>query len=373
MFKLHVVQADYGDCLILEYGSPDAPRCILVDGGPPTVYEQHLRQVLLERRQQGAKLDAVVLTHIDDDHIVGLLDLMADIHHQRTSGLPETIAIDQLWHNTFSQTVGPEIEARCAALLHQIGTVPGLPTLPSKATRSINHGDELTHHADALQIAINAAFAPQQHITLEQSQHPIRFGTLTLRILGPDQKSLSKLRKQWIKWLQEHEKQAILGMHAPTPRAPAKIDESVPNLSSILFLAEVDGKTILLTGDGTSDQVLRGLQYNHLLDPTGKLHVNVLKLPHHANRRNVTKGFFSTITADQYVVCANGRDDNPDLTTLTWLVDAARADKRPIEIFATKESASIRQLRLERPPDQYGYQFHIMPAGSHMTTIELDA
>ncbi len=292
MFKLHVVQADYGDSLILEYGALTAPRCILVDGGPPTVYEQHLRQVLLERHQQGARLDAVVLTHIDDDHIAGLLDLMSDIQNQRTSDLPETIAIDQLWHNTFSQTVGEEIEARCATLIHQTGTVPGLPTLPSKATRSINHGDELTHYADKLQIAINSAFAPQPLITLEQAEHPIRFGTLTLRILGPDQKSLSKLRKQWIKWLQEHEKKALLGMHVPTPRAPAKIDESVPNLSSILFLAEVDGKTILLTGDGTSDQVIRGLQHIHLLDPTGKLHVNVLKLPHHASRRNVKKGFF---------------------------------------------------------------------------------
>ena len=46
MLTLHVVQAQFGDCLILAYGTASEPRHILVDGGPPETYERHLRPEL---------------------------------------------------------------------------------------------------------------------------------------------------------------------------------------------------------------------------------------------------------------------------------------------------------------------------------------
>ena len=43
MLKLRVVQAAYGDRLILELGSPAQPKYILIDGGPPDIYQRHLK------------------------------------------------------------------------------------------------------------------------------------------------------------------------------------------------------------------------------------------------------------------------------------------------------------------------------------------
>jgi len=34
MLTLHIIQAEYGDCLILEYGIQPNPKYILIDGGP---------------------------------------------------------------------------------------------------------------------------------------------------------------------------------------------------------------------------------------------------------------------------------------------------------------------------------------------------
>jgi hypothetical protein len=45
----------------------------------------------------------------------------------------------------------------------------------------------------------------------------------------------------------------------------------------------------------------------------------VLKLPHHGSVRNVTEEFLTTVTADHYVMSANGKYDNPDLDTLKLL------------------------------------------------------
>jgi glyoxylase-like metal-dependent hydrolase (beta-lactamase superfamily II) len=86
MFKLHVVQAQFGDCLILEYGMPKKPRFILVDGGPPGNYSADLALALDKILGARAKLDLVVISHIDNDHIVGVLDLFAALESDAVSG-----------------------------------------------------------------------------------------------------------------------------------------------------------------------------------------------------------------------------------------------------------------------------------------------
>ena len=60
VLRLHVVQADYGDSLILEYGQAAAPRFMLIDGGPPGVYSAHLKPALKSLAQRGAALEAVL-------------------------------------------------------------------------------------------------------------------------------------------------------------------------------------------------------------------------------------------------------------------------------------------------------------------------
>ena len=41
--KLHVVQAEYGDCLILESSTSKNSITVLIDGGPYQTSEKHLK------------------------------------------------------------------------------------------------------------------------------------------------------------------------------------------------------------------------------------------------------------------------------------------------------------------------------------------
>ena len=43
MFRLKIVQAFHGDCLILERSSQDQTYHLLMDGGPSDVYKKHLK------------------------------------------------------------------------------------------------------------------------------------------------------------------------------------------------------------------------------------------------------------------------------------------------------------------------------------------
>ena len=80
--KVHVVQAEYGDCLILESKTGKNSTTVLIDGGPYQTFEKHLKPTL-QKIPIKSKLDFVVLSHIDNDHIIGLLDLLEEIKSQK--------------------------------------------------------------------------------------------------------------------------------------------------------------------------------------------------------------------------------------------------------------------------------------------------
>jgi len=111
----------------------------------------------------------------------------------------------------------------------------------------------------------------------------------------------------------------------------------------VLAEDEATGKRLLLTGDGLGNHLIDGLRQANLLSGDGTLHVDTLKVPHHGSDRNVSKKFFKTVTADKYVISANGKDGNPDLDTLVWIVEGAREHGRAIEIFATNRTPSTRK------------------------------
>jgi glyoxylase-like metal-dependent hydrolase (beta-lactamase superfamily II) len=76
VFTLEALQANDGDCLLLHYGTEDAPKHILIDGGPKTIYKSVLKPRLDELRGARAlNLRMVMVSHIDLDHITGVLDL----------------------------------------------------------------------------------------------------------------------------------------------------------------------------------------------------------------------------------------------------------------------------------------------------------
>ena len=366
MLKLRIVQAEYGDCFILEFGTPSQPRYILIDGGPASIYERYLREELQSIRDGGGKLDLAILSHVDNDHAIGLLDLFAELRNQRANGLPETIAIDALWHNAFRHALGDNIAIRLKMLLAMAGVAAQAMTTTGMVVQGISEGQQLRQAAAALGITVNPGFA-HDLICVDDAPQPLVLDNLTLHIVGPTQKNLEDLQKEWLAWLDIYEESIASG----DPFLAAMADRSIPNLSSIMVLAEADGKTILLTGDGRGDHLLQGLRQAHLLDAKGRLHVNVLKLPHHGSNRNVSKTFFKNVTADQYVISANGMYGNPDLATLIWIVETAKKQKRTIEIVATNETPSTEKLVWEYDPDKYGYRLRVMKKGMRSMALEL--
>ena len=87
LFSLEAVQALHGDSLLVHFGTPAAPQLMVVDGGPRTVYDRHLKPRLLELKKSRVPDEAkplpirlMMISHIDDDHINGILELLRAKH-----------------------------------------------------------------------------------------------------------------------------------------------------------------------------------------------------------------------------------------------------------------------------------------------------
>jgi len=324
---LEVLRAEHGDCLMLHHGDD----VVLIDGGPAGVYADTLKprlEELMASRPQPLFLKMIMVSHIDDDHIVGLMDLFAEAVDRKENKLgPPRWKAGQLWLNAFGALTGATPtagagDARGAAMDDLVAAAPGEE---SKAIAvSIKNGIALHQDAITLGIKRNADFGGGL------VQRGGAAGTvevapgLTFTVICPDQPRLESLQKKWEKWEADH----------PVEEA-ANVDRSVFNLSSIVVLARAGDRTLLLTGDARSDDILAGLKAEGLLKDNEALTVDVLKLPHHGSSRNVIPEFFERVRARNYVISGDGANDNPEDATLTMLCDSRLKDKEPWTLWLT--------------------------------------
>ncbi len=350
MFKLHVIQAQFGDSLLLEFGT-GKPQFILIDGGPGGVYDTSLRPELVRIIGDGGRLEALVISHIDIDHIQGAVDLLAELKSDKDNAKPLFLNIKEVWLNSFSAVIDDtgELIERMNSLYAIAGQAAMESTAAGIAVEGVKEGDRITRFCTMLDINMNPE-ANKGFFIADPGQTDVNFGNLKFIITGPTQANLDSLKKDWDKWLKEQEKKIANG----TFEVQAMTDKSVPNLSSLTFLVAGEGKTILFTGDGRGDHLIQGLDMKGLLKD-GKFHVDILKVAHHGSDRDTDRSFFDHITADTYVISANGKYDNPDYDTLTWIVEAAKAAERKVKLVVTNNTSSTQKLQVEYPPADWGY------------------
>jgi len=81
--KIKFLKAFNGDAILISFRENGAIRNILIDGGMPTTYVQkgkngkleygELKETVDKIKDNNEKIDLLVLTHVDDDHIGGVL------------------------------------------------------------------------------------------------------------------------------------------------------------------------------------------------------------------------------------------------------------------------------------------------------------
>lgn len=341
IFTLEALEARHGDCLILHYGRTENPKFIVIDGGPRGVYSKRLKERLaaLKARHHPnhpMPVEMLMISHIDNDHINGALDWLRDLAKLRDKGEEELpYDINTLWHNSFDDIIGNDPEGLMAALAAAVSGSEGGSGLPASVQpasaaglmlASVAEGRELRQLAEKLDLLVNTGF---QNLVIAPSEGKkvLDWGDgLKLTVVSPQLEEMKSLQTRWDNEIVRLKKEGKLKPASALELAAEYSNITVENLASIVVLAEFEGKRILLTGDSRGDMIVKGLEAAGLLD-NGKIHVDLLKVPHHGSNKNFVPEFFEQVSADQYVISADGNFGNPDPPTLQWLSDARKSDK----------------------------------------------
>lgn len=382
--KLRVFQSDKGDCLLLR-GADD--RLMLVDGGMRGSYNEHVAPALGELRKKGEQLDVVYVSHIDQDHIAGVLKLMDDEFKWRVQDFNESVknktpkppeflrppVVKAIWHNAFHEQVKDnegEIESMLAASAAILSgsskeLVRALASEQGELSTSVAEAIKLTRRVGPAQLGIklNPPAKGKLMMVRAAGAKPFSLGGMKFSIIGPFRKELNDLKDDWNKWLEEKKEQlkgvqkqadeddsmfsareigriigpkvrqadalgSSLSLSAATGELGDRGEVTVPNLASLMLFVEEKGRTLLLTGDGHTDDITLGLKHVRKLKEGGGLHVNVLKVPHHASEHNVRPSFCRDVTADDYLFCGRkaGRDKNPDIRVIRAFAESRLSD-----------------------------------------------
>jgi hypothetical protein len=221
------------------------------------------------------------------------------------------VKIAELWLNTFHDLCGA---TQVDAAIQYVNKLP-----ESGHVASVANGRDLRDAAAKFRVEVNKGFQGLVARPDEAGAVVAMKDHLTFTVIGPAREQLEAYRLRWI---------ADMGKlkEGRGTVAGTALDRNEFNLSSVAVLAELNGRTMLLTGDARGDHLLTGLEKAGKLPASGPLHVDLLKLNHHGSDANVSQKLLDRVFADYYVVSTNGKDHNPDVATLERLTKARGGD-----------------------------------------------
>ncbi|MBN1566303.1 MAG: hypothetical protein JXA73_00540 [Acidobacteria bacterium] len=307
MFKLEMLPAGCGDCLLLLYGSKKKPHVVLIDGGVDDT--AGIIRKRLERLRQSAvverlPIELLVVTHIDNDHINGIIGLLKD-------GAPG-LELKDIWFNGTSQLrrlkpnepddmLGGNAESDEFALTGESEPLPSDFLGPRE-------GEELSGIIALNRWPWNKTFDGGLVGVRSAGTLPVKkIGNLTITILGPTRPRLDSLVTAWKNKLGDIGEIAgdMLGRLDTWPpewKNGEGKDSSRTNGSSIALLVEHGNHSLLLSGDAYAKDMAASL--DRLCNERGRktIELSAFKLSHHGSINNISKDLMSRITCGRYLV-----------------------------------------------------------------------
>lgn len=345
-FSIEMLQAKKGDSMILHYGTNDIPKIAIFDGGPGwklksnSVYFKSLRPRLMEIKNKFYKnkplpIELITISHVDDDHIYGILQLLDEIIEAKDKNKPLPFIVKNIWFNSFEKiTRNPQVTSANLNLVDFI--TKHMQTLEKYSWINessliflfgIGQGKQLVDRIDELKIPVNKEFKYSYSLrgklvrTYGEKKPILLNKKVRTKIINPDERILKLLQSEW-------GKHAKLAAPNDVLKAFKELMDnryvSTVNLSSIVCHYTYDGKSILLTGDALDNDIILGLKRNKLLDNKGQIMVDVLQVPHHGSDQNVSTNFFRKVRAKNYLISSDGSNKNPDLSTLEMISEGTK-------------------------------------------------
>lgn len=311
-FKVTSFKAADGECLFVRCVAEGESFNLLVDGGRGGLKES-IRKVLLSLPEEQRHIDAFMVTHVDDDHIVGAIEILEDTDLKSI--------IKDVWFNSS----GLEVQNPVTHLTVENGNklVGILAEMGDRWNRRFSAGAIVWPDHGALRASL------MKHTSVT--------------VLGPSQKDFDQLRKRWPTPDEEREPEekerpsyvTTMGQDDIDIQTLGSKDSSTDtskfNRSSIAIHLQHHDRSILLSSDSYGPQLVTAM----MRDVRWPMEVTLATIPHHGSRRNINRAMADGLKAKFWLVSTNGAGhQHPHADSLSRILVGAKArGERPMLVF----------------------------------------
>jgi beta-lactamase superfamily II metal-dependent hydrolase len=361
--KVIVFPASNGDSFLLE----SSDSVILIDGGYVDTYKKFIKPKVIELKKIGKSISHVIITHIDNDHISGIIKFIEE------NKINELINIDFIWHNSFKQ-----IKNIDDGLVFK-----GKPISELTINYAIKEDTDTTNkNISAVQGSTLASLLKKHNynwntqfknnLVSTDSEIEVISNDITFIILSPNNDKLKELKKYWKKELykkgfssdenlidfNEDAFEYILSLEKEKRRLAKKNvsssssvsiedlaedyfieDDTATNGSSIAFIIENKKHKFLFLADSHPSIIVQNLK-KFYKDEESPVKFDLIKIAHHGSKNNTSPELLNLIDSEKYIFSTNGLIHNhPDKETIARIISRPSEFKRnlyfnyPLEIL----------------------------------------
>lgn len=301
MSYIEILPAYHGDAFIIHAMRGDNSGIIVVDGGPGQSRIKVLRSL-----EELDKIDLMVLTHFDSDHITGLITYL----EQHTD--PENFNVKELWVNC-----AREIDIR------------------EDDNVSYGQANKMADLLSTLDKNKTGGIIWKENICAGLTKD---FGFATVTVIGPETDILAIRQEKYEAAIDNNVSLVRTNSDGIEPledlahnrkKAPSiSAKNELANMASIAFLIECDGLKALMLGDSYPDTIEKELRKKY--SENNPLRVDVIKVSHHGSRNNISNSLLDIVDCQDYIISTNGGAGDsmhPDRETIANILCHPQRDR----------------------------------------------
>lgn len=354
--KIKFLKALSGDCIHLSFKDEGINRNILIDGGMAATYSSskskkgkpeigELKILIDQLKETGERIDLLILTHVDDDHIGGLLRWF-----EKENDAIELIT--QIWFNS-------------GRLIKKHFEQESTEENDNSIKLRIDNGKETSISQGATFEDIIEAKNGLWLKELIKSFDKLSIFGAEFTILSPDESRLKLLLKKWEKddpnsletSSTKNDYNVSIEDHIKNDNSDEE-DVAIHNGSSISFILKIEGKEMLFLADSHPSIVVSSL--NQLgFNEGNRLKIEFVKLSHHGSVFNNSKALLNVLNTTKYVISTNGdKHSHPHKKLISRLINISPTSElyfnypELIDKIFSKEDLESYPTAILRPTDE---------------------
>jgi beta-lactamase superfamily II metal-dependent hydrolase len=351
--RIKVLPAFHGDCFIISFEDDGLVRNILIDGGPRRTYRRFLKPELEKIITKSEQIDLLIITHIDDDHIGGIIEMFEDVEFIKN-------VVQEVWFNS--------------GLILSTFFDAALASEREISMSNINNTDMSFSQGNSLEKSLES-FGSWQRKLLCAETSPIRFFNSNITILSPDVATLQDLNMQWDVEKEDRDTRLAFGRNDyrysidELKLRPFKEDKSLVNRSSLALVIEHQRGRLLLLADSHPSVVANSLR-KHGYKRENKLEIDFIKVSHHGSKGNTSSDLLDLISCRNYIISTDGSRGIPSKEALSRIISSQIP---PVRFFFNYSNDRISQIFSKSDIDKYNFTISYLNNQLEPLSIDINA